>query len=496
MTEDQNRVVFVSNNFFRVAVRFQHVDASEWTFGKLFVKCNRTPLVYFSHRCRKYPSSVVALRLWRQVEALVKTDASKCTEHPSVGSVVGVLKRLVYDAWLKGLTLAAKSVMMGLRSNRWWGRGDHARKMNAGLFPGLGFYGIVRTAHQRGMPIKLATFAFSHLAQLILKSYAPSLCYASVIQGIIVGAWSDVALDAVGTQDPTNGWRFNFDATQALSNALYRMHVRTAREKYKDVHWFALKEMSTKHAVGLLKTSLTRICRRVPRELGIIAGLNQANNITRAKSVPAVGVFRVTNNELVNLAELSFAAPSGHTAKAAWEGLIRAISYSTDAWSLSSSMSSKCYSGINKMVRLVADRMHARGSKVTTPAAAKIVALTVRATGLDLAWNERLKKARPVEHLLSLHAAYHRLPAYNRMYAVRTTMFSKEWFTVLMAMKRASATGRLPELPHELLFIVANFSSPFAVSKGAVVGLLMCCKCFSRPAKYKHQSVLCAQCEG
>ena len=495
MNEEQKRVVFVSNNFFRVAVRFQDVDASEWTFGKLFAKCNRTPLAYFSHRCRRYPSSVVALRSWRQVEALVKTDASKCTEHPSVGSVVGVLKQLVYDAWLKGITLAAKSVLMGIEGNRWWGRGDHAQKMNAGLFPGLGYYGIVRTAHQRGMPIKLVALAFSHLAQSILKMYQPSLCYASVIQGIIVGAWSDVALDAVGTQDPTNGWRFNFDPTQALSNALYRMHVRTAREKYKDVHWFALKEMSAKHAAGLLKTSLTRICRRVPRELGVLAGLNQANNITRAKSVPAVGVFRVTNDELVNLAELSFAAPSGHTAKAAWEGLIRAISCSTDAWSLSSAMSSKCYSGINKMVRMVADRMHAQGSTVTTPAAAKIVALTVQATALDVAWAERLKKARPLEHLLSLHAAYHRLPAYNRMYAVRTAAFSKSWIAVLMAMKRTSETGRLPELPHELLFIVANFASPLAVSKDAVDGLLACTKCFSRPAQYKRQSVVCAQCK-
>lgn len=493
MATEPNRLVFVANNFFQIAARFQRIDASDWTFATLHAKCAQTAIAYFSPKCLVFRSTRRAARAWDLVAGLARDqDASELKSHPSVGSTAEVLAALVYDAWLKAVMLVTRSVMTSVRKQDWWGRGQHAQKLTSGTNQTLVFYGTIRLAQQRGMPNGLARFAFLHLAENVLKTLSPNLSMASILQGIVAGTWSDVAIDSTKTIDPANSWKCTFDPTQTLARALYRMHVRTARHHFKDVHWSELRDLSIRQAKGLLSTSLTRITKREPRSLGILASISQANNITRAKSVPAVGLFRVTTDELVNLAELSWLGLHGATARAAWEGIILAISRTTEAWTRTSAISSKCFSGVTRLARLVADRLP---STITSYASARTIAMTAHFTRLDSSsWATRLQKHQPTEHLMFLHAAYHRLPPLNRMYAVTTSSFPAAWRTVLMSLIRAERLHQLAHLPNEILHEIAMFASPVHVAHNTVLALLTCTHCFARSAKDKHgMCVECAQ---
>lgn len=477
-----NRVVFVSNNFFQTAYRFQGIDA-DWTFAQLCAKCGHSPLVYFSHRCAQFASSQKAERAWRRVVALGANPKTRDLKRdPVVGTASDVLGLLVYDAWLKAVTLAGRSVLASVRLHGVWGRGQDIDKLNAGMYPGLTFYGIIRLAQRRGMPAELARLAFKTLLEAVYEQFAPNLNYASIIQGVILGACADAAIEKIGIVDVQNKWKFNYDAKKALASVVYAMHVQTAKRSFKDVHWFELRNLAAIQAQGLLTTSLTRITNREPKSLGILSRIHQENNIMRAKKVPSFGVFRLTSAELVHLAELSWRSKHGATAKAAWDAVILAIAGTTPAWTSTSAIASKCYSGTNRLAKLVADRLNTLGSRVPVFASAMALSASLGAIRGDETWDARVKRHRPTDHLGFLHSAYARLPANNRFYAITTAAFSTQWRCFLLSMERAARTGHLEHLPVELLHLVAWFASPTAVTQERLATLLKCTVCFVQPA--------------
>ena len=488
----QNRIVFVANNFFKIAARFSDVDATGWTFAVLHAKCEKTALVYFSNRCRHLSSSKQARAAWAQVQAIVQNPVkAQTSEDPVIGSVSTVLGLLIYDAWVKAVVLSVDSVDRQVRREGWIGRGEHARKLEVGLHPSIMFYGTIRLALRRGMPETLARFAFYFLAKKMFSKNLPNLCNASVLQGIAVGTWADVAFDSLAELDPHHNWKYELNIEKTLANAVYRMHIKTAKRHFKDVHWSELRDLALRHAQGLLSTSLTRITKREPKSLGVFALISQSNNIIRAKSVPAMGLFRVTTDELVNLAETSWTAPTGATAKAAWEGIILAIAQSTDTWITTSAMASKCLAGTNRLARFISGRL---ASGITMHASARALALASQAERQDASWSVRVKRHCPADHLLFLHSAYQKLPMLSRKYALSTILFHKEWTAFLLSVHRGGRAGVVAVLPLEILQKIAWHASPAAVQTGCLNGLLRCTQCFAATAMYREGTVLCVQC--
>lgn len=487
-----NRIVFVANNFFKIAARFSDVDATGWSFSVLHAKCSKTALVYFSHRCNRISSSKKARAAWAYVEELVQhPEKAQTSEDPVVGSVSSVLKMLVNDAWVKAIALSVDNVDSRVRREGWIGRGQHVKKLEIGLHPSIMYYGTIRLAQRRGMPEALVRFAFYFLAKRMFSKTPPNLCNASVLHGIVVGTWADVAFNSLAEPDLHNNWKYELDIERTLANAIYRMHIKTAKKHFKDVHWSELRDLSLRHARGLLGTSLTRITNREPKSLGVFALISQSNNITRAKTVPAMGLFRVTTDELVGLAETSWTAETGVTAKAAWEGIILAIAQSTDTWITTSAMSSKCLAGTNRLARLISNRL---ASRITMHASAGALALAIQAANQDAAWLLRLKRHRPVDHLMFLHEAYRQMPVLNRKYALSTILFHKEWAAFLLSVHRGGRAGTVEVLPLEILQKIAWHASPAAIQTGCLNNLLRCTQCFAATAMYREGNVLCAQC--